>query len=206
MLFYKFMIELNIPCKYITGIGISEDPGEHGWNIVKLGDKWYNIDVTWDDPMHYNTDESLSEENKIIYDNFLKGSKEFNIKHKKDKKFETEEFASQFPISETDYKKTKEESKSSLEGFIPDWSEIEKEKEEYEKKIETDNKEVIITNPTTYKYVYGNIKEKVSEEIKENGYKDGSINIWNKLDTIGKIAIIFSIISTIIMLTPIFRY
>ncbi len=45
LLFYRFMAMFGIPCRIITGKGMRES---HAWNIVKLGDFWYNIDVTWD--------------------------------------------------------------------------------------------------------------------------------------------------------------
>lgn len=43
---------LGIPCYYCTGYS----GADHAWNIVKLGDGYYNEDVTWDDtnPSTYN--------------------------------------------------------------------------------------------------------------------------------------------------------
>ncbi|MCR4738701.1 MAG: hypothetical protein K5886_00405 [Lachnospiraceae bacterium] len=39
------LMELGIPCYYCTGFA-----GEnHAWNIVRLDDGFYNVDVTWDD-------------------------------------------------------------------------------------------------------------------------------------------------------------
>lgn len=50
--FQYIMQQLGIPCYYCTGTA-GED---HAWNIVKLGNTYYNVDVTWDDtrPATYN--------------------------------------------------------------------------------------------------------------------------------------------------------
>lgn len=45
--FSMFMELLNIESKYIVGTGNGVN---HAWNSVKLDGKWYQIDVTWDDP------------------------------------------------------------------------------------------------------------------------------------------------------------
>ncbi len=43
--FQYIMMNLGIPCYYCRGMA-----GEpHAWNIIKLGDDYYNVDVTWDD-------------------------------------------------------------------------------------------------------------------------------------------------------------
>lgn len=43
----------DIECLPVMGVYTSEDNTEtpHMWNMVKLDGKWYNIDVTWDDPI-----------------------------------------------------------------------------------------------------------------------------------------------------------
>ena len=46
--FKKIMKSLKIPCRVVYGKG---NGGGHAWNMVKLGGKWYHIDVTWDDPI-----------------------------------------------------------------------------------------------------------------------------------------------------------
>lgn len=43
--FQHIMIMLGIPTYYVTG----EARGEHAWNIVKLGSRYYNVDLTWND-------------------------------------------------------------------------------------------------------------------------------------------------------------
>lgn len=43
---FKYFLDiLNIPCKTICGYA----GGGHAWNMVKIGNNWYNVDVTWDD-------------------------------------------------------------------------------------------------------------------------------------------------------------
>ena len=41
------MDKLNIPCTVIISNSM-----DHAWNMVKVGGKWYHIDVTWDDPVN----------------------------------------------------------------------------------------------------------------------------------------------------------
>ena len=50
---YQYLLQqLGIPCYYCTGYS----GGDHAWNIVKLDDGYYNVDVTWDDanPLRYD--------------------------------------------------------------------------------------------------------------------------------------------------------
>ena len=40
----------GISCRVVTGTAYgSSGEGNHAWNVVKNGSKWYNMDVTWDD-------------------------------------------------------------------------------------------------------------------------------------------------------------
>lgn len=67
----------------------------HAWNIVKLNNKYYNIDSTWD-------------EGKTIYCYFLKGSNNFTESdHTRSLEYCTTEFVAQYPISETDFNEGK---------------------------------------------------------------------------------------------------
>lgn len=43
--FQYIMQQIGVPCYYCTGTS----DGDHAWNIIKLGGKYYNVDVTWDD-------------------------------------------------------------------------------------------------------------------------------------------------------------
>lgn len=58
--FQIFMALLDINCKVVTG---TADGVNHAWNMVQLDNDWYQIDVTWDDP--------LPDTNKVSYSYFL---------------------------------------------------------------------------------------------------------------------------------------
>lgn len=50
LLFYRMCHEVGVDCRYISGVGSNAGgSGRHGWNIVKLGRYWYNVDTTWED-------------------------------------------------------------------------------------------------------------------------------------------------------------
>ena len=73
--FQMIMKKLKIPCKFV--VGSSQGIG-HGWNMVKLGGKWYHIDVTFDDPIV-----NESNNNTIPrYTYFLKSSSTMSKSHK----------------------------------------------------------------------------------------------------------------------------
>ena len=52
----------GIECEIVTGSGRGES---HAWNLVKMEDGWYHVDVTWDDPIP-------DVEGKVSYLYFLK--------------------------------------------------------------------------------------------------------------------------------------
>ncbi len=64
--FQYIMIQLGIPTYYVTGTASGED---HAWNIVKLSDGYYNVDLTWDD------------QSQIIYDYFNVADTTFQTTH-----------------------------------------------------------------------------------------------------------------------------
>ncbi len=95
---YKMFTEAGIPCRIITGTGNKDS---HGWNIVKLDGKWYNIDCTWDDPV------TLKGKNMVLYDYFLKSDEDFKG-HERDEEFRNLEFYGEYIMGEVSY-----------EGVIP---------------------------------------------------------------------------------------
>ncbi len=94
MLAYRMFTEAGLKCKIIVGTG---NGGPHAWNIVKVEDKWYNIDLTWDDPI------SSDGKPMLVYDFFLKSTKDFKD-HKRYEEYKAEEFVKTYPISKTSYK------------------------------------------------------------------------------------------------------
>ena len=50
--FQYLMHQLNIPCALALGTGKGGE--NHGWNIVLCGGDWYQVDVTWGDPVDEN--------------------------------------------------------------------------------------------------------------------------------------------------------
>lgn len=92
---YKMMTEAGIPCRIISGKAKGEP---HAWNIVKLGDVWYNIDCTWDDPV------GLYGKSNMRYEYFLKSNMDFKD-HKRDAEYETMEFERDHVMTIESYKK-----------------------------------------------------------------------------------------------------
>ena len=92
-LFYRMCLTAGLDARVITG---SDTPGysDHAWNIVRIGDLYYNIDVTWDaesDPEYYNY--------------FLRGQDTFED-HYRDAEYNTAAFNAEYPMSDTDYDPT----------------------------------------------------------------------------------------------------
>jgi len=91
---YKMLTEAGIPCRVISGTGDGES---HGWNIVELKGKWYNLDCTWDDPL------TSDGENVLVHDYFLKSDKVFS-NHVRNGEFRTAEFYKEYEMGERSYK------------------------------------------------------------------------------------------------------
>lgn len=71
----------GIGCVIVSGYGIVANSRiEHMWNYVLIDDKWYAIDVTWDDPIiSVGNYDDMPDEKKYAY--FLRGSSDFLSSH-----------------------------------------------------------------------------------------------------------------------------
>ena len=93
-LLYRLLLEAGIDARYIRGFtpgpdDKEDDENSHGWNIAKLGSRYYNLDPTWD--------AALSP-----YSYFLRGSSSFEG-HKRRDEYDTAAFNSRYPMSGSDY-------------------------------------------------------------------------------------------------------
>lgn len=82
--FKRFMDYMGIDSKYVEGTGYNSlypNGGSHAWNQVKIDGKWYNMDVTWDDPV--NGDSGVVNS----YDYYLNNSSEFSNSHVAEKAY-----------------------------------------------------------------------------------------------------------------------
>lgn len=75
--FAYYMHRLGIPC--VVMVGYAEDE-YHAWNLVKIANKWYYVDTTWDD-----SSANINESDRYKY--FLKGSDSFTKNHENDPKY-----------------------------------------------------------------------------------------------------------------------
>ncbi len=101
-LFKSIMDKMNIPCVFISGVGISNDKKEdHAWNYVFLKGQWYAVDVTWDDPIIIGNG-TVSPDVKYKY--FLKGSKDLEGNHIADGKLADNGMTFEYPdLSKENY-------------------------------------------------------------------------------------------------------
>ncbi len=87
-LFYYMCYEAGVSSNIISGIG---NGGDHAWNIVKIGDEYYNIDTTWD-----------GQEQQTYYNYFLKNESDF-WDHIRDDKYATKEYYDKYVMAENSW-------------------------------------------------------------------------------------------------------
>lgn len=85
-LMYIILKKLKMPVRIIPGVGTDKSV-RHGWNIVKLGENYYNLDATWDAQIAQTGEE---------YRYFLKGDNFHN--HTRDVEYKTMSFYRKYPM------------------------------------------------------------------------------------------------------------
>lgn len=95
--FNYIMEEIGIPCVLVSGKAKNSEGTieTHAWNYVKIEEKWYAIDVTWDDPVIIGNGK-ISEKTKYKY--FLVGSTDFFKDHTEEGKVSDNSIEFKFPI------------------------------------------------------------------------------------------------------------
>ena len=83
---YRLLLTAGIDARIMSGTSHGES---HAWNIVRLGDKYYLIDSTWDAGVDN-------------YEYFLKSWKDFPD-HDPEDKFKTASFKAEYPIASSSY-------------------------------------------------------------------------------------------------------
>lgn len=111
-LFYRMMCEYGIDARVVAGtsINVNGEQEGHSWNIVKFGDKYYNLDATW---------ESTWDEDKSKHDFFLRGTEAFE-NHTRSAEFTTDEFNAAYPMSDTDYVPGTADDEGGIESEEPE--------------------------------------------------------------------------------------
>ena len=86
-LFYRLALEYGIDARVIAGSSFGQ---AHGWNIVKLGTKYYYVDATWD-----------SQRSEREY--YLKGIGFLKEDHSCSEEYITPAFLAAYPIADSDF-------------------------------------------------------------------------------------------------------
>lgn len=90
VLFYRMCREAGIDARVISGLG---NGGPHAWNIVELGNRYYNLDATWD--------ASVAAAG-YPYEYFLKSPADF-MDHIRGDEYTTAEFMARYPMASVSY-------------------------------------------------------------------------------------------------------
>ena len=85
---YEMFTKAGLPARIITGTGRGVS---HAWNLVRIDGKWYQIDLTWDDPV---TSNSSASGGAISYNYYNLTDAEMGVEHK---------WTGVYPIANTEF-------------------------------------------------------------------------------------------------------
>ncbi len=109
---YRMMLQAGVDCRCIYGYGEGRlESSAHLWNIVKLGDDYYNVDATWD-----------RKESRSSYDYFLECNKTFtaNQYHTRGSSYSSTEFNNAYPMATADFDPDSEEATKKSHIIVTD--------------------------------------------------------------------------------------
>ena len=89
VLFYRMCKEAGLSVRIISG---TANGGSHAWNIVRVGDVYYNVDTTWDGQDSQTLDHYL-----------LKSEKDFSADHARSEEYTTEALNAAYPMALNSY-------------------------------------------------------------------------------------------------------
>ena len=93
---YRLLLEMGIDCRIVDGKGVSASGSiteEHAWNIIRIGNWYYNADATWD-----------AGASSSYWRWFLKGNTSTDFgRHTPQDKFTTGAFPAVYPMSGQNY-------------------------------------------------------------------------------------------------------
>lgn len=89
--FYRLMLELGVDARYVGG---NDPDASHGWNIVKLGNVYYDVDSTWD---------SEWVQAGYSWRYFLICESIFSQDHVRRAMYTTTEFRNKYPMASSNY-------------------------------------------------------------------------------------------------------
>ena len=92
--FYRLMLELGVDARYVGG---NDPDASHGWNIVKLGNVYYDVDSTWD---------SEWVQAGYSWRYFLISEANFSKDHVRRAMYTTSDFLSKYPMASSNYSGT----------------------------------------------------------------------------------------------------
>ncbi len=103
LLFYRMMLIAGVDCRMIAGDGGQlGNSGGHGWNIVKIGNYYYNVDSTWgaESPATWWFLKGSKNFDRVSY---TYNSKYLTFVHTRYDDYNTAEFNYVYPTSTTDF-------------------------------------------------------------------------------------------------------